>query len=163
MDIDYKKYIDNIPNFPKEGILYRDIQPLLGNAEVFNEAIIDLGALTDEIPDYWVGIESRGFLFASALSMHYGGGIKLIRKWNKLPKVDLVQASYQLEYGVDIIEMKEGTGSVVIVDDVYATGGTIKAAKQLVNEGGYKLLDTIALIDIGIGEEKIKSVVKYEK
>ena len=145
MDIDYKKYIDNIPNFPKEGILYRDIQPLLGNAEVFNEAIIDLGALTDEIPDYWVGIESRGFLFASALSMHYGGGIKLIRKWNKLPKVDLVQASYQLEYGVDIIEMKEGTGSVVIVDDVYATGGTIKAAKQLVNEGGYKLLDTIAL------------------
>ena len=161
--MNYKKHIDNIPDFPKPGILYRDIQPLLANPEVFNEAIIDLGTLTDEVPDYWVGIESRGFLFASALSMHFGGGIKMIRKWNKLPKVDLVQASYQLEYGVDIIEMKEGTGSVVIVDDVYATGGTINAAKQLVEEGGYTLLDTIALVDIGIGKEKIKSVIKYEK
>lgn len=161
--MNYKKHIDNIPDFPKPGILYRDIQPLLANSEVFNEAIIDLGTLTDEVPDYWVGIESRGFLFASALSMHFGGGIKMIRKWNKLPKVDLVQASYQLEYGVDIIEMKEGTGSVVIVDDVYATGGTINAAKQLVEEGGYTLLDTIALVDIGIGKEKIKSVIKYEK
>ena len=161
--MNYKKHIDNIPDFPKPGILYRDIQPLLADPEVFNEAIIDLGTLTDEVPDYWVGIESRGFLFASALSMHFGGGIKMIRKWNKLPKVDLVQASYQLEYGVDIIEMKEGTGSVVIVDDVYATGGTINAAKQLVEEGGYALLDTIALVDIGIGKEKIKSVIKYEK
>ena len=161
--MNYKKHIDNIPDFPKPGILYRDIQPLLANSEVFNEAIVDLGTLTDEVPDYWVGIESRGFLFASALSMHFGGGIKMIRKWNKLPKVDLVQASYQLEYGVDIIEMKEGTGSVVIVDDVYATGGTINAAKQLVEEGGYTLLDTIALVDIGIGKEKIKSVIKYEK
>lgn len=161
--MNYKKHIDNIPDFPKPGILYRDIQPLLADPEVFNEAIIDLGTLTDEVPDYWVGIESRGFLFASALSMHFGGGIKMIRKWNKLPKVDLVQASYQLEYGVDIIEMKEGTGSVVIVDDVYATGGTINAAKQLVEEGGYTLLDTIALVDIGIGKEKIKSVIKYEK
>ena len=161
--MNYKKHIDNIPDFPKPGILYRDIQPLLANPEVFNEAIVDLGTLTDEVPDYWVGIESRGFLFASALSMHFGGGIKMIRKWNKLPKVDLVQASYQLEYGVDIIEMKEGTGSVVIVDDVYATGGTINAAKQLVEEGGYTLLDTIALVDIGIGKEEIKSVIKYEK
>ena len=161
--MNYKKHIDNIPDFPKPGILYRDIQPLLADPEVFNEAIIDLGTLTDEVPDNWVGIESRGFLFASALSMHFGGGIKMIRKWNKLPKVDLVQASYQLEYGVDIIEMKEGTGSVVIVDDVYATGGTINAAKQLVEEGGYTLLDTIALVDIGIGKEEIKSVIKYEK
>ncbi len=161
--MNYKKHIDNIPDFPKPGILYRDIQPLLADPEVFNEAIVDLGTLTDEVPDYWVGIESRGFLFASALSMHFGGGIKMIRKWNKLPKVDLVQASYQLEYGVDIIEMKEGTGSVVIVDDVYATGGTINAAKQLVEEGGYTLLDTIALVDIGIGKEEIKSVIKYEK
>ena len=161
--MNYKKHIDNIPDFPKPGILYRDIQPLLADPEVFNEAIIDLGTLTEEVPDYWVGIESRGFLFASALSMHFGGGIKMIRKWNKLPKVDLVQASYQLEYGVDIIEMKEGTGSVVIVDDVYATGGTINAAKQLVEEGGYTLLDTIALVDIGIGKEEIKSVIKYEK
>ena len=161
--MNYKKHIDNIPDFPKPGILYRDIQPLLANPEVFNEAIVDLGTLTEEVPDYWVGIESRGFLFASALSMHFGGGIKMIRKWNKLPKVDLVQASYQLEYGVDIIEMKEGTGSVVIVDDVYATGGTINAANQLVEEGGYTLLDTIALVDIGIGKEEIKSVIKYEK
>jgi|TARA_R100000081_G_scaffold37092_1_gene17160 adenine phosphoribosyltransferase len=161
--MNYKKHIDNIPDFPKPGILYRDIQPLLADPEVFNEAIVDLGTLTEEVPDYWVGIESRGFLFASALSMHFGGGIKMIRKWNKLPKVDLVQASYQLEYGVDIIEMKEGTGSVVIVDDVYATGGTINAAKQLVEEGGYTLLDTIALVDIGIGKEEIKSVIKYEK
>tara|TARA_A100000172_G_scaffold81130_2_gene73215 strand:+ start:2051 stop:2539 length:489 start_codon:yes stop_codon:yes gene_type:complete len=157
----YKKYIDDIPNHPQEGILYRDIQPLLANDNIFQQAIIDLGTLTPEVPDYWVGIESRGFLFAAALSIHFGGGVKLIRKWGKLPRVDLVNTSYQLEYGVDMIEMKKGKGTVVIVDDVYATGGTIKAAERLVEEGGYSLLDKIALVDIGITEDKIKSVISY--
>ena len=159
--MEIKDYIRDIQDFPSEGILYRDIQPLLANDNIFQQAIIDLGTLTPEVPDYWVGIESRGFLFAAALSIHFGGGVKLIRKWGKLPRVDLVNTSYQLEYGVDMIEMKKGKGTVVIVDDVYATGGTIKAAERLVEEGGYSLLDKIALVDIGITEDKIKSVISY--
>ena len=160
--MNYKKHIDNIPDFPKPGILYRDIQPLLADPEVFNEAIIDLGTLTGEVPDYWVGIESRGFLFASALSMHFGGGIKMIRKWNKLPKVDLVQASYQLEYGVDIIEMKEGTGSVVIVDDVYATGGTMNAAEDLCKLSGYEVIGSVCFLNIGLVKNpKTKCLITY--
>ena len=98
MRLNYKSYIDNIPNHPIDGIMYRDIQPLLSNDTVFQQAIIDLGTLTHEVPDYWVGIESRGFIFASALSIHFGGGVKLIRKWDKLPPIDLVTVEYKKEY-----------------------------------------------------------------
>ena len=125
----FKEYIDNIPNFPKEGIMYRDIQPLLKNQRVFKEAIKRMGSLV-EVPDYWVAVESRGFLFASALSYKFGGGIKLIRKAGKLPNPHLVSVDYGLEYGKDTLEISddnEGGGKVVIVDDVFATGGTIDA------------------------------------
>ena len=86
--INFKDHIESIPDFPKEGILYRDIQPLLSAPEVFKKAVLELGKLV-EVPDYWVAIESRGFLFASALSLTYGGGIKLIRKQGKLLKFQI--------------------------------------------------------------------------
>ena len=141
MRVDYKKYIDDIPNHPQEGILYRDIQPLLANDNIFQQAIIDLGTLTPEVPDYWVGIESRGFLFASALSIHFGGGIKLIRKWGKLPRVDLVNTSYQLEYGVDMIDMKEGkNANCGIVIGVLTGEGT---RTELLNAGADMIVDKI--------------------
>ena len=120
-----------------------------------------MGAMINTVPDYWVGIESRGFIFASALSLRWGGGVKLIRKKGKLPPVDLVTEQYELEYGVDIIQMKKGSGSVVIVDDVLATGGTMNAAEKIVSAAGYELLDKIVLLDIGLIKSNIKSIINY--
>lgn len=158
----YKDLIDNIPNFPKEGILYRDIQPLLENEHDFENAITDMYGMITDIPEYWVGIESRGFLFASALSMKYGGGIKLIRKSGKLPNELLYRVTYDLEYGTDEIEMKGGIGDVVIVDDIYATGGTMDASEQLCNLAGYNVMDKLCLVDIGIKKEHdVKCLIKY--
>ena len=101
--------------------------------------------------DYWVGIESRGFIFASALAIETNGGFKMIRKPGKLPNQgNLISLQYDLEYGSDTIEMEKGEGRVIIVDDVYATGGTMRAAKELCIEAGYKVLDTVCLLDIGL-------------
>ncbi len=159
MRIDYNDYILNVPDFPLPGIIYKDIQPLLANEIALNMAITDMGSMIKTVPDYWVGIESRGFLFASALSLRWGGGVRLIRKKGKLPPVDLVTEQYELEYGVDIIQMKKGSGSVVIVDDILATGGTMRAAEKIVSAAGYQLLDKIVLLDIGLIESNIKSVI----
>ena len=162
----FKDYIDNIPDFPKEGIMYRDIQPLLKNQRVFKEAIKRMGSLV-EVPDYWVAVESRGFLFASALSYKFGGGIKLIRKAGKLPNPHLVSVAYGLEYGKDVLEIsddKEGGGKVVIVDDVFATGGTIDAAEKLCKLVGYDVTGKICLVDIGLTDRTdVKSLIYYEK
>jgi|TARA_R100000479_G_scaffold174655_1_gene123435 adenine phosphoribosyltransferase len=159
MRIDYNDYILNVPDFPLPGIIYKDIQPLLANEIALNMAITDMGSMIKTVPDYWVGIESRGFLFASALSLRWGGGVRLIRKKGKLPPVDLVTEQYELEYGVDIIQMKKGSGSVVIVDDILATGGTMRAAEKIVSAAGYQLLDKIVLLDIGLIESNTKSVI----
>ena len=103
--MDYKKYIDNIKDFPKEGIMFRDIQPLLANGKVFESAIDEMGNLIKERPKYWVGIESRGFIFATALAMRFGGGVRLIRKPDKLPNSSKMSIGYNLEYGNDILEI----------------------------------------------------------
>ena len=101
--INFEDYIESIPDFPKEGILYRDIQPLLEDDFVFSQAIKELGSIYEQ-PTYWVGVESRGFLLAGALAMKFGGGIKLIRKKGKLPNKRLFSVSYGLEYGKDVLE-----------------------------------------------------------
>jgi len=160
----YKEHIESIQDFPKEGILYRDIQPLLENHTVFMDAVKDMGRLVDyKHVKYWVGIESRGFIFASALSMIYGGGVKLIRKSGKLPNENLKRVNYTLEYGIDTIEMKSGSGSVVLVDDIYATGGTMKASEKLSKICGYDVIDKLCLLDIGIVEDHdIKCLINYK-
>ena len=100
----YKEHIGKIENFPIEGITYRDIQPLLANHNVFMDAIKDMGNLIETKPDYWIALESRGFLFASALSMLFGGGVRLIRKKGKLGNDKLLSVDYGLEYGKDSFE-----------------------------------------------------------
>ena len=163
--IDYKNYIESIENFPKEGILFRDIQPLLENSEVFFDALYEMGQMINlEEVDYFVGIESRGFIIAAALASINLKGFKMIRKEGKLPNVDdnLRGVEYDLEYGKDSIEMKPGTGNVIIVDDVYATGGTMFASELLCKMSGYNVIDKLCLLDIGLKKgHNVKCLITY--
>ena len=162
----YKEYIKEVIDFPKKGISFKDISPLLANEEVFKSAIRDMGKRV-RIPDYWVGIDARGFIFASALSMYYGGGLVLCRKKHKLPPPKNWQ-SFNIEYGTRTLEMRDGEGEVVIVDDVLATGGTLQATNWLAEKSGYDVVGNIVLIDLkyvprdNIFDLNVKSLVTYE-
>ena len=170
----YEDYITEVPDFPVEGVNFKDISPLLADIEVFEKCIEDMGNMV-EIPDYWIGIDARGFIFASALSIYFGGGIVMCRKAGKLPP-PVIRKRYQLEYGTEWIEMKEGNGTAVIVDDVLATGGTLQATNDLAKMVGYDVIDNLVLIDLlyvtkvitsmGDGARefdlKVRSLIQYE-
>jgi adenine phosphoribosyltransferase len=160
-----KDYITEVPDFPKKGINYKDIQPLLADPFAFHQAVAEMKRITnfDVVGvDYWVGIESRGFIFAAAMADHCHAGLKLIRKAGKLPNNDLVSLEYGLEYGRDTVEMQKGSGTVIIVDDVFATGGTMAAAKLLCELAGYEVADTVCLLDIGINKtHNTKCLISY--
>jgi adenine phosphoribosyltransferase len=160
----FKQYIESIQDFPKQGILFRDIQPLLEDSEMFFDAIYEMSMLINlEQVDYFVGIDSRGFIFASALALQNNKGFKMIRKEGKLPNTLLHGVKYDLEYGSATIEMKPGKGKVVIVDDVYATGGTMDAAVELCKSAGYNVIDKVCLLDIGIVKDHdVKCLITYE-
>jgi adenine phosphoribosyltransferase len=163
----YKDYITEVPNFPVEGVNFKDISPLLAEWGVFDECIEKMGDLVGKLPDYWIGIDARGFIFASALSVMHGGGIVMCRKAGKLPP-PFVRKRYQLEYGTEWIEMKEGNGTAVIVDDVLATGGTLQATNDLAKMVGYNVVDNLVLIDLQylprleIFDLEVKSLIQYE-
>lgn len=158
-----KSLIKNIPDHPAPGILFRDIQPLLADAQAFEDTIQSMVDLIDiNKVEYFAGIESRGFIFATAMSWICDKGLKLIRKQGKLPPKDLVSLEYGLEYGRDVIEMEKGWGNMILVDDVLATGGTIRAAEQLATTAGYQVIDSLCLIDIGIlKNHDIKCLISY--
>jgi adenine phosphoribosyltransferase len=144
--INYKDYITEVPDFPKKGISFKDISPLLADIEVFEKCIGVMGDMV-EIPDYWIGIDARGFIFASALSIYLGGGIVMCRKAGKLPR-QTANYSYQTEYSSDELSMHFGKGTAVIVDDVLATGGTLQATNYLAETAGYEVIDNLVLIDL---------------
>lgn len=156
----YKSYINDVPDFPKEGIIFKDISPLLKSNE-FSNVIVDMRSLVTK-PDYWVGIDSRGFIFASALASR-SGGLIMCRKKGKLPP-PVIQETYSLEYGIDTLEIQAGTGTVIIVDDVYATGGTMNAVETLCKKAGYTVIDKLVLIDLKFLHEpnNVKSLIQYE-
>ncbi len=157
-----RKQILEIDNFPKEGISFKDISQLI-KSEYFSHTIKLMSEKVYTIPDYWVGIESRGFIFASALSIIKGGGIVLCRKKNKLPP-PVISIDYELEYGRDTLEVKPGTGKVVIVDDVLATGGTMKAVEELIQKAGYEVVDKLVLLNLKFlnAGYQVKSLIDYE-
>lgn len=159
--LDFKEYIHDVQDFPSPGVLFRDIRPLLANAEVYQTAIHELVSLSNPT-DYFVGIDSRGFLFASAMATQANAGIVLIRKKGKLPPPTL-SLEYDLEYGSSALEIQPGKGRVVLVDDVYATGGTMNAAERLCVEAGYEVVDRIVLIDLKHLHEpnSVKSLIQY--
>ena len=159
----YKELIKDVPNHPKEGILFRDIQPLLADKQAFEDVVNNM---LDLVPfhktDYYVGIESRGFIFSTALAWSGNRGNKLIRKAGKLPPSNLVTVKYDTEYSTDVIQMERGTGKVIIVDDVYATGGTMQASVDLATKAGYEVIDTLCLLDIGIVKNhNTKCLISY--
>ena len=144
-----KQWVTNIPDFPRPGILFRDISPLLrDHLDATVEALDSL--LTDaewRSIDALAGIESRGFILGAALAVHRHKGFVLIRKKGKLPP-PVVDVAYDLEYGSSVLEMQCGQGRLLLIDDVLATGGTMTASADLCLRAGYEVRALAALIDL---------------
>jgi adenine phosphoribosyltransferase len=158
---DLRQAIREVPDFPKEGILFYDITTLLKDPSAFRKAIDALAEKLDGRGyDLVLGVESRGFIFAATLAYKLGKGLVVIRKPGKLP-ADTIQATYKLEYGTDTIEMHadavEPGQKVVIVDDLLATGGTAQATAELVEKAGGKVEMILFLIELDFlaGREKL--------
>ena len=162
----YKDYIKEIPDFPIEGVNFKDISSLLAYYRTFRSAVVDMGRLVKN-PNYWVGIDARGFIFASALATSFGGGVVMCRKAGKLPP-PTEKATYALEYGTATLELQPGNGEVVIVYDVLASGGTLKAVNELAELAGYDVVGNLVLVDLKYVPRvddfnlNVKSVVRYE-
>jgi adenine phosphoribosyltransferase len=148
---DLKQAIADVADFPRPGILFRDISPLLRDHFAATVQALD-GLLSDaewgEI-DVLAGIESRGFILGAALALHRGKGFVLVRKQGKLPP-PVVDVAYDLEYGSGVLEMQRGQGRLLLIDDVLATGGTMTAAADLCRRAGYRLQALVALVDLHI-------------
>ena len=157
--IDLKSHIRNVPDFPRPGILFRDISPLLRQA--FGETIEALSALLDAQEwsqvDAIAGVESRGFILASALALRHAKGFVLVRKKGKLPP-PVVELAYGLEYGTGVLEMQAGSGRLLLVDDVLATGGTLMASAALAERAGYSVFQSIVLVDL-----KLKPPFRWDR
>jgi adenine phosphoribosyltransferase len=146
-----KQAIRDVADFPRPGILFRDISPLLRDHFGATVQAMD-GLLTDAEwsgIDALAGIESRGFILGAALALHRGKGFVLVRKQGKLPP-PVVDVAYELEYGSGVLEMQRGSGRVMLIDDVLATGGTMTAAADLCERAGYQLGAMAVLIDLKI-------------
>jgi adenine phosphoribosyltransferase len=150
--IDLKRHIRDIPDFPKPGIVFKDITPLLADAGAFRAAIDALVEPYRGRVDMVLGIESRGFIVGSAAAYALGTGIAVVRKPGKLP-YRTHRADYALEYGTDGLEIHHdaiGNGHrVLLVDDLLATGGTAGAAIQLVERCGGRVIACAFLIELG--------------
>jgi len=157
-----KSAIRDIPDFPKPGILFKDITTVLNNAELFRTTVDLMVAEVKNIhPDIIVGIESRGFIFGAAMAYQMNKGFVPIRKPGKLPG-KTVSEEYKLEYGVDSVEIHEDAISagmkVLLVDDLLATGGTALAATKLIEKLGGDVVNILFLVELEFlkGRELIK-------
>lgn len=164
-----KNFITNVEGFPIDGVTFRDITPLLSDHSAFQTAVDEMIVLISENfnSELIAGIEARGFIFGSAIASVDGYGFIPIRKKGKLPPPIISLASSK-EYGNDILEVKEGKGDIVIVDDVLATGGTLLASEELLTKAGYNVIGAVTLIDltylheeIKIGGKDVLSIIKY--
>lgn len=159
------RYIRDVQDFPKEGVVFKDITPLLANPQAVKECMaLLINNLRERKIDKVVGVESRGFFFATLLAYELGAGFVPVRKPKKLP-YDKVSVSYELEYGCDTLEMhtdaiKPGD-RILIHDDVLATGGTAKAVCELVEKVGGEIVQCNFLMELSFlkGRQKIG---KYE-
>lgn len=155
------QYIRDIQDFPKQGILFKDITPLLANPKAVKECMaLLLNNLKDRKIDTVVGVESRGFFFATLLAYELGAGFVPVRKPKKLP-FDTISATYELEYGTDTLEVHSDAikpGDLVLIhDDVLATGGTAKAVCELVERLGGEIVQCNFLMELSFlnGRDKL--------
>lgn len=160
--MDLKKYVANVKDFPKKGILFRDITPLMNNGEAFRMATDEIVKFAKEkAVELIVGPEARGFIFGCPVSYAMGIGFVPVRKPKKLPR-EVVEFSYDLEYGSNTLCMHKDAikpgQRVLIVDDLLATGGTMEAAVKLVEELGGVVVGLAFLIELEElnGREKLK-------
>ena len=161
------KYIRDVQDFPKQGIVFKDITPLLANPEAVKSCMaLLINTLKDKKVDKVVGVESRGFFFATLLAYELGAGFVPVRKPKKLP-YETISASYELEYGLDMLEMHTDAiqpGERILVhDDVLATGGTAKAVCDLVEQLGGTIVQCNFLMELSFlkGREKISRYDVY--
>lgn len=157
-----KAHIRDIPDFPKKGIVFKDITPILNDSKLFKKVIdIFTEKYRGENIQKVVGIESRGFIFGSVLAYQLGAGLCVVRKMGKLP-YKTIKKSFDLEYGSDILEMHEDSikpgQRTLIVDDLLATGGTAEATIHLIRELQGKVIGLAFLIELTFlkGREKLK-------
>jgi adenine phosphoribosyltransferase len=168
-----RRAVRDIPDFPKPGIVFRDITPLLGNGVLFGKTIDILAErYRDQKIDTVLGIESRGFIIGAALAYKLGAGFSVVRKPGKLP-YETHSASYELEYGTDKLEIHidgiPARARVVIADDLIATGGTAAATAELVTKLGGTVVECAFVIELSFlnGRAKLKphevySVLQYD-
>ena len=146
-----RDYIRNIPDFPKPGINFKDISPLLADGEAFSACTSELAVHMPDDIDAIVGIESRGFLFGAALAQQTGVGFVPIRKPGKLP-ADTHAIEYELEYGTGILEIHRDALSaghkVIVIDDLLATGGSAAATVALIEKLGAKVEACLFVIEL---------------
>jgi len=170
--IDLKTYIRDIPDFPKPGIVFKDITPLLADAAAFRAMIDALAAPYRGRVDMVLGIESRGFIIGAAAALALGTGIAIVRKPGKLP-YRKHRATYELEYGSDALEIHDdavGDGHrVLLIDDLLATGGTATAAIQLVEQCGGRIAACAFVIELGflkgrarLAPHEVHALIRYD-
>ena len=169
---DIRAVIRDIPDFPKPGIVFKDITPLLSNAPLFRQTIDLLAERYEPSPvDTIVGVESSGFIIGAALAYRLGKGLCVVRKPGKLP-YDTLKATYELEYGTDSLEVHSDAlardANVLLVDDLVATGGTAAAAATLVEQLGATVFEHACIIELGFLnprdklDQELFSLVRYD-
>ncbi len=167
-----EELVSSYPDFPKKGILFRDMSPILRSPEAMTSMLNQLGDFSDRLmPDYIVGIESRGFIIGTALATRQRMGFIPIRKKGKLPG-KVIGVDYTLEYGKDRLEIQSDilkNQKVSLVDDLLATGGTVRAASKLISRVGGRLVGCAFVIELlglngrdNIPNVPIKSLISYD-
>jgi adenine phosphoribosyltransferase len=151
-DLDLAAYIRDVPDFPSEGIVFKDVMPLLADAVAFRETVDRLAAWAGpRSPDLILGAEARGFIFGGALAYALGCGFVTARKPGKLPW-ETIEARYELEYGFDALEVHVDAitagARVIVLDDVLATGGTARAKIELVERLGGIVVGALFVIEL---------------
>ena len=169
---DLKNLIRDIPDFPKKGIIFKDITTLLSNGSCFKKSVDEIGdKYKNKNIDIVLGVESRGFIFAASLAYKLEAGLVIVRKPGKLP-YKTYSATYELEYGTDELQIHQDAikpnQRVLIVDDLLATGGTISAVIDLVNKLQGEIVDIAFLIELTFlnGRNKLQgynvtSIIQY--
>ena len=164
--------IRDVPDFPKKGIIFKDITPVLQDAKAFAQVVARMADYAAKRkPDIIVGIESRGFILGAPVALQLGKGFVPVRKIGKLPH-DTIQAEYALEYGTSAVEMHRDAvmpgQKVLIVDDLLATGGTAEAATRLVEKLGGEVVGIVFLVELGflngrdqLRDYNVESLITY--